>query len=110
VLTLWSIVLVAGSDNVVRPLIISGNSNASTLLVFLGLLGGVSFFGVAGIFMGPLVLTLAAALLRYADELAPAPSLPPTVLESPPAPAAAISSPAPEVPSPPRPPPAVGAQ
>lgn len=76
ILTLWCVVLVAGSDNVVRPLIISGNSNASTLLVFLGLLGGVSFFGFAGIFMGPLVLTLAAALLRYADEFAPAPSIP----------------------------------
>jgi predicted PurR-regulated permease PerM len=80
-LTLWCIVLVAGSDNVVRPLIISGRSNASTLLVFIGLLGGVSVFGFAGIFMGPLVLTAVAALLRYADELAPLP--PPTPEEAP---------------------------
>lgn len=67
-LGLWSVILVAGSDNVVRPLIISGSSNASTLLVFMGLLGGVSVFGFAGIFMGPLVLTLVAALLRFADQ------------------------------------------
>ncbi|MFL5321681.1 MAG: AI-2E family transporter, partial [Myxococcaceae bacterium] len=66
-LTLWSIILVAGSDNVVRPLIISGSSKASTLLVFVGLLGGISVFGFAGIFMGPLVLTLVATLLEYAD-------------------------------------------
>lgn len=77
-LALWCIVLVAGSDNVVRPMIISGRSNASTLLVFMGLLGGVSVFGLAGIFMGPLILTAVAALLRYADELAPLPSQPPT--------------------------------
>ncbi len=70
-LGLWSIILVAGSDNVVRPLIISGSSSASTLLVFVGLLGGLSVFGFAGIFMGPLVLTLVATLLQYADQELP---------------------------------------
>ena len=70
-LVLWSIILVAGSDNVIRPLIISGNSNASTLLVFVGLLGGISVFGFAGIFMGPLVLTLVATLLQYASSELP---------------------------------------
>lgn len=70
-LTVWCIVLVAGSDNVIRPWIISGSSKASTLLVFVGLLGGISVFGFAGIFMGPLVLTLVATLLRYADQELP---------------------------------------
>ncbi len=70
-LVLWSVILVAGSDNVVRPLIISGSSNASTLLVFVGLLGGISVFGFAGIFMGPLVLTLVATLLEFADQETP---------------------------------------
>ena len=70
-LVLWSVILVAGSDNVIRPLIISGSSNASTLLVFVGLLGGISVFGFAGIFMGPLVLTLVATLLQYADSELP---------------------------------------
>lgn len=81
-LALWSIILVAGSDNVIRPLIISGSSNASTLLVFVGLLGGISVFGFAGIFMGPLVLTLVATLLQYADSELPRPSflsVPPVV-------------------------------
>ncbi len=82
-LVLWSVILVAGSDNVIRPLIISGNSNASTLLIFVGLLGGIGVFGFAGIFMGPLVLTLVATLLQYADSELPrfsmnSPSIPPT--------------------------------
>jgi predicted PurR-regulated permease PerM len=72
-LALWCAVLVAGSDNVVRPFIISNTSDTPTLLIFTGLLGGVTVFGVSGIFLGPLVLTLVAALLRYADELAPLP-------------------------------------
>jgi predicted PurR-regulated permease PerM len=75
-LLLWCIVLVGGSDNVVRPLIISGNSGASTLLVFVGILGGVGVFGFAGIFMGPLVLTLAQTLLEYAGQELPRPSAP----------------------------------
>ncbi|MFO0596408.1 MAG: AI-2E family transporter [Myxococcaceae bacterium] len=70
-LVAWSVVLVAGSDNVIRPMIISGSSKASTLLVFVGLLGGIGVFGFAGIFMGPLVLTLVATLLRYADQELP---------------------------------------
>lgn len=88
-LTLWSVILVAGSDNVIRPLVVSSSTNASTLLVFVGVLGGVSAFGFAGIFVGPVLLTLVAALLRYADETGvgrhPAgPSLPPSTPSVPP--------------------------
>jgi len=96
-LTLWCIILVAGSDNVVRPLVISGSANVSALLVFTGLLGGVSAFGFAGIFVGPLLLTLVAALLRYADELAPIPTpfpLPPPAPPPPPPPSERKATPA----------------
>ncbi len=67
-LGLWSGILVASTDNVLRPLLISGRTNASTLLIFVGLLGGVSMFGLAGIFIGPFILTLAGALMKYVDE------------------------------------------
>ena len=36
-------------DNVLRPLILSGRTSASGLVVFLGLLGGASAFGFIGI-------------------------------------------------------------
>jgi predicted PurR-regulated permease PerM len=99
-LTLWSIILVAGSGNVIRPLVVSSSTNVSTLLVFVGVLGGVSAFGFAGIFVGPVLLTLVAALLRYADEAGvgrhPAPpSQPPQV--------APATQPTPEPLSPPAP-------
>ena len=67
-LLIWSVVLVAGSDNVIRPLVVSSSSNVSTLLVFVGVLGGVSAFNFAGLFAGPVLLTLVAALLRFARE------------------------------------------
>lgn len=84
-LILWCVVLVAGADNVIRPLIISGSSKASTLLVFVGLLGGLTVFGFAGIFMGPLVLTLVATLLEYADTTQQQATLPPLAASSAPA-------------------------
>lgn len=97
-LTLWSIILVAGSDNVIRPLVVSSSTNVSTLLVFVGVLGGVSAFGFAGIFLGPVLLTLVAALLRYADEAGvgrhPSPSQPPQVPVADSAPPAPLPPPA----------------
>ncbi len=67
-LLIWCVVLVAGSDNIIRPLVVSSSSNVSTLLVFVGVLGGVSAFNFAGLFAGPVLLTLVAALLRFAYE------------------------------------------
>jgi predicted PurR-regulated permease PerM len=36
--------------------------------VFLGLLGGVSAFGPIGLVVGPVVVALVLALLRFAEE------------------------------------------
>jgi predicted PurR-regulated permease PerM len=51
-------------DNILRPLLLSGRTSASGLVVFLGLLGGVSAFGFVGLVLGPIVLVTAASLLR----------------------------------------------
>jgi len=53
---------------VVRPLFISGRAQISTLPVFLGLMGGVSAFGPIGLVVGPVVVALVLALLRFAEE------------------------------------------
>ena len=81
----WSIVVVSGSDNVVRPLFISGRAQISTLPVFLGLAGGLSAFGPIGIVLGPVIVALVLALLRFADESRhPAPVIAVSAAESPP--------------------------
>ena len=64
----WSVAVVSSADNVVRPLFISGRAQISTLPVFLGLLGGVSAFGPIGLVLGPVVVALTLALLRFAEE------------------------------------------
>jgi len=64
----WSAALVAHIDNVVRPYVISERAKMHPLLVFFALLGGVSAFGVMGLFMGPLVLSATLVVLEMLRE------------------------------------------
>lgn len=50
-------------DNVLRPFLLSGRTSASGLVVFIGLLGGVSAFGFVGLVLGPIVLVIAGTLM-----------------------------------------------
>jgi predicted PurR-regulated permease PerM len=51
-----------------RPFLISSQAPVSTLAVFVGVIGGVSVFGIIGVIIGPVLLTVMAALLRFVDE------------------------------------------
>ena len=64
----WGAGLVTNIDNFLRPLFISGRANISTLTVFIGVLGGLSAFGMIGLFLGPVVLALVLALIGFAEE------------------------------------------
>ncbi|HVN76281.1 MAG TPA: AI-2E family transporter [Thermoanaerobaculaceae bacterium] len=59
------------ADNVLRPMLIRGAEELSTLVVFLGVFGGLAAFGLLGIFIGPvalaLAITLVATMRRAAD-------------------------------------------
>jgi len=59
--------VVSTADNFIRPVIISRYTPVPTLLVFLGVIGGVAAFGPIGFIVGPLVLVLATELLRYIE-------------------------------------------
>lgn len=56
------------SDNLLRPLLISSQAPVSILVVFVGVIGGVSAFGMIGVIIGPVLLTVIVALLRFLDE------------------------------------------
>ncbi len=59
---------VSVADNLLRPLLISRHAPISVLIVFVGVIGGVSAFGMIGVIIGPVLLTVIAALLRFLDE------------------------------------------
>jgi predicted PurR-regulated permease PerM len=62
-LLVWTIV--AGTmDNFLRPVLIRKGADLPLLLVFAGVIGGLIAFGLIGIFVGPVVLAVAEALLR----------------------------------------------
>lgn len=56
-------------DNVLRPLLIAGQAHIGTLAVFIGVMGGAAAFGPIGLFVGPVVIALIIALIRFAVEL-----------------------------------------
>jgi predicted PurR-regulated permease PerM len=62
-LAAWGVLVVSSLDNVLRPLLISGRAPIPFLVAFLGILGGLNAFGVIGIFLGPVLLSVAFKLL-----------------------------------------------
>jgi predicted PurR-regulated permease PerM len=50
-------------DNFLRPMLIKRGADLPLLLIFAGVIGGLVAFGVIGLFIGPVVLAVAYALL-----------------------------------------------
>jgi predicted PurR-regulated permease PerM len=63
------VVVVGFSDYVLRPRLVGGQGEMPALLTFVSLFGGVETFGFIGLILGPLLMSIAIALLRiYAKE------------------------------------------
>ena len=57
------------SDYVIRPRLVGGAGHLPPLVTFAALLGGVQVFGLKGLIVGPVLMSLAIAVLRlYATE------------------------------------------
>jgi predicted PurR-regulated permease PerM len=69
---LWNVLVTSTlADNVLKPLLIGNrDSELSTLLVFLGVFGGLTAFGLLGIFVGPMSLAVGVMLVRILREIA----------------------------------------
>jgi predicted PurR-regulated permease PerM len=62
VLLVWAI-FVGTMDNVLRPILIRKGADLPLLLIFAGVIGGLITFGIAGLFIGPVVLAVTYRLL-----------------------------------------------
>jgi predicted PurR-regulated permease PerM len=62
--TLLLVITIAAAaiDNVIRPLLIRRGANLPLLLIFAGVIGGLIAFGIIGLFIGPVVLTVTYTL------------------------------------------------
>ncbi|KJR43782.1 Uncharacterized protein MCHI_000319 [Candidatus Magnetoovum chiemensis] len=52
-------------DNILKPIIISGRTKMPIILVLISVLGGIKFFGLIGLVMGPLMFVLFFALFEF---------------------------------------------
>ncbi len=66
----WGAVVVGIiSDYVIRPQLVGGSGHLPSVLTFASLLGGVQAFGLKGLIVGPVLMSIAIAVLRlYAVE------------------------------------------
>jgi len=64
VLGVWCLVVVSNIDNLIKPLVLHGQSNLHPLLALLSVLGGVSVLGPVGILVGPMLVAFLQALLN----------------------------------------------
>jgi len=51
-------------DNVLRPLLLRNRTELNSLLLFIGVLGGVNVFGMLGVVIGPVILAAALGVFR----------------------------------------------
>jgi predicted PurR-regulated permease PerM len=68
ILVTWGLAIVHPVDNLLRPHLIGSRTKLSTLFVFFALLGGLKAFGGLGLFIGPMILAITLALLKFLRE------------------------------------------
>jgi predicted PurR-regulated permease PerM len=69
---LWNVLVTSTlADNILKPLLIGGkDADLSTLVVFLGVFGGIPAFGLLGVFIGPMALAVGVMVVRVLRTLA----------------------------------------
>jgi predicted PurR-regulated permease PerM len=63
-LAIWSFTVIGNIDNVIRPMLISRGAKVPFLVVFLGVLGGLAFGGIIGLFVGATLLSVFYTMLK----------------------------------------------
>jgi predicted PurR-regulated permease PerM len=71
----WGTVVISMVDNIVRPWVVSGKVELHPLVLMFVILGGVEVFGFLGLFLGPVVVSVLAAVFQMLrDEVADPPA------------------------------------
>lgn len=67
-LLIYGATIVMNIDNFLRPKLVSGRSNVHPVLILIGVLGGLKVFGFIGMLMGPLILAILVALIKFYEQ------------------------------------------
>jgi predicted PurR-regulated permease PerM len=66
ILIFWGVAVIGLVDNLLRPRLVGQKAHMHELMVFFSVMGGVKVFGVMGILLGPVVLSVALGFLEVA--------------------------------------------
>ncbi len=64
ILFLWGALVISTVDNFLKPLLIGEKTKLPTLFLFLSILGGLAYYGMIGVFLGPVMLALFLTLIQ----------------------------------------------
>ena len=69
ILFLLGVFVISLIDNIIKPALIGERAKLSYFLLFFGILGGLKIFGIMGLFLAPVILSLFFALVKiYLEE------------------------------------------
>lgn len=70
-LLVWAVVLVGSIDNFLNPIIVGSQIDLNPVVILFAALGGIALFGPAGVLLGPLSVSLFAAMIDiYSKDFA----------------------------------------
>jgi len=68
-LLLYGTLVISTIDNILKPKIVGDRARIHPLVVLFGILGGIQLFGLPGVLIGPLVLTLFDVMIEIYKEI-----------------------------------------
>lgn len=68
ILFFFGLLVISMVDNVLKPILIGERTKLPYFLLFFGILGGIKVYGLVGIFIAPVVLSLFFALVKIYEE------------------------------------------
>jgi len=68
-LLLWAVLVVGLVDNLLRPVLMEKGISVHPFLILLSVLGGIAFLGPIGLIAGPVLISIAVALLDLHPQL-----------------------------------------
>ncbi len=63
-LTLYGIIIIGLSDNLLRPILLKKKMEIHPFLIILSIMGGLEVFGFFGIFLGPILISLLVSVIQ----------------------------------------------
>lgn len=68
ILAVWGALVVGGIDNILRPIFVGNRLRLHTVPAFISMIGGLVLFGMAGLILGPLAVTITIMLIEIWGE------------------------------------------